>query len=116
MTYSDLRPLTRMGFAYEIGSRGVFLEGRVSPKTALVSPFLFFFSPFETSSIFAREISDGKARRKRQEEEGGRRWEAGTRRAKWEAGRRQAMDEMLTRRETIDYSRRGRREGGCSRA
>lgn len=116
MTYSDLRPLTRMGFAYEIGSRGVFLEGRVSPKTALVSPFLFFFSPFETSSIFAREISDGKARRKRQEKEGGRRWEAGTRRAKWEAGRRQAMDEMLTRRETIDYSRRGRREGGCSRA
>lgn len=96
-----------MGFAYEIEGCFSNIEGRV-PKTTLLPLSSFFLDSRRdrrASRILAREISDGSGRR------GGRRWEGRRRR---ETGRRQAMDEMLTRRETIDYSRRGGR--GCSRA
>lgn len=95
--------------------RGVSRRARFTENCSRLSLPFFLFSFRDVEHLRAGNLGwKGK-----EEETGGgrrKRWEAGTRRAKWEAGRRQAMDEMLTRRETIDYSRRGRREGGCSRA
>lgn len=110
MIYSDLGPLTRMEFAYEIGSQQGAVS-RVSKGGASL-----FLDREDRSFVYLANLGlldelGGEDERWEDREEEARRRRAG----RWQtgkAGRHQAMDEMLTRRETIDYSRRGRRRKG----
>lgn len=107
MTYSD--------YSRTADSDGILERGRV-PKTSL-----FLDREDRRSLVY---LARGKSRIPRwigrrgwtvggqREEEGVARRRRVARRQTGKAGRHQAMDEMLTRRETIDYSRRGRRRKG----